>query len=38
MKTIINEQRSYEFEREKGVVYGKTYRAEREGGNDVIIL
>lgn len=33
----INKKRSHEFDKEQGA-YGKVWKEEREGGNDVIIL
>lgn len=36
--TTINAKRGHEFEREQGRIYGKDWREERKGGNDVIIL
>lgn len=31
-------KREHEFEREQGEGYGKVWREERKGGNDVIII
>ena len=37
-KRIINEKRSCAFGREQGGAYGRVWREERKGRNDVIIL
>lgn len=36
--TAINGKRYHEFEREKGPIYGKVWKEEREGENGIIIL
>lgn len=36
--TTINEKRNHKFEREKGRIYGRFWRDEREGRSYVIIL
>lgn len=37
-QTTVYEKGGHYFEREKGVLYGRTWKEEKEEGNDVIIL
>jgi hypothetical protein len=35
-KTITNEKRGYEFERQQGAIFGRVWRKEKELGSDII--